>query len=504
MSQSINTVRVRFAPSPTGFLHVGGARTALINFLFAKKYQGQFVLRSEDTDEERSRDTFLYSQLEALKWLGLDGDEGVFLDENGKLGEKGDFGPYRQTKRMPIYKKLAQKLVESGKAYYCFLTDQEIREQKRAALKNKLPFRVNSPYRNKKMDLTKPAEGAVVRFKIPDEKKNYTFKDIVRGEVSFPSNMVGDFVLLRSSGLPVYNFCCAVDDSLMKITHVFRAEEHLANTLRQLLILEALDLKTPSFGHLSLILDSDKKKLSKRSKALPCLEYKERGYLPVALNNFLALLGLSFEEGRETFDLKDLISHFSEKRLNSSPAVFDEEKLKWMNAHYVRGLSHQKFWNLLDPFLKKEEIRVSENEEWREKVFLNLKSSFSTLQSACSIIKLLSENYFEIEERSLEIKKWPETLNVLKMWKTELESFLHHKSSSHQNKKSCYMTEEEFKNIRDKIGKNLNVKSKFLFMPLRTAMIGKLSGFELNLLVSLIRVDVLLRRAKAVVEKLQQ
>ena len=233
-------IRVRFAPSPTGWLHLGGVRTALINYLFAKNQKGVFILRVEDTDIERGSDTYLKQQLQDLKWLGLNWDEGPHPET---LNNQGSYGPYRQSQRLSLYQKYAQQLIQSGKAYYCFLTDKEIDQMKQSALERKEPLRVISPYRDRDLkeaeEKVREGQPAVVRFKIPETKKDYVLNDLVRGAVTFPSDMVGDFVLLRSNGLPVYNFSCAVDDYSMKISHAFRSEEHLANTLRQMMIFEA-------------------------------------------------------------------------------------------------------------------------------------------------------------------------------------------------------------------------------------------------------------------------
>ena len=237
---SSKPVRVRFAPSPTGYLHVGGARTALYNYLYAKKMGGKFILRIEDTDLERSTEEALRMQIADLKWLKLYWDEGPQSDN---LEDKGDFGPYRQSQRKEIYQRYADQLLEEGYAYYCFMTDEEIDAQREELVKAGKPPQVQSPYRDLPMEEAKKrieaGEKPVIRFRV-GEKKDYTIQDMVRGEVVFPSDMVGDFVLIRSNGMPVYNFCCAIDDALMDITHVFRAEEHLSNTLRQLMIYEAL------------------------------------------------------------------------------------------------------------------------------------------------------------------------------------------------------------------------------------------------------------------------
>ena len=336
----MKTVRVRFAPSPTGRLHVGGARTALFNYLFAQKHQGAFILRVEDTDLERSQTSYLKDQLNDLKWLGLAWDEGPYVKEDGSLGEKGSHSPYRQSRRLSLYKKYAEQLIQNGQAYYCFLTEAQIQAQKQKALQNlkpageaggqksRLPYRVQSPYRDMSLKQAQQkiaaGEKAAVRFKTP--LKNYTFKDMVRGEVSFPSDMVGDFVLVRPSHLPVYNFACAVDDHLMHISHVFRAEEHLANTLRQLMIFEACAWPPPCFGHLSIIQDAKRKKLSKREGSASCSSYKKQGYLPSALVNFLALLGWNPKTTQEIFTLSELIKSFSIEGFKLCPCCFLTKK----------------------------------------------------------------------------------------------------------------------------------------------------------------------------------
>ena len=489
-------IRVRFAPSPTGSLHVGGARTALFNYLFAKKNQGQFVLRIEDTDQERNRPAFLKEQLEALSWLGLKWDEGPSLDLKTQYGS---YGPYRQSQRTDVYQTHVQQLLDKGCAYYCFLTDQQIDEIKQKALREKKPFRVQSPYREWKLEsaLQKIQQGerAVIRFKIPEEKKEYSIEDGVRGKVVFPSDMVGDFVLMRSNGIPVYNFCCAVDDALMKISHVFRAEEHLANTLRQLMIFETLGYPPPQYFHLSLILDMDKKKLSKRSGAKSCLEYKDKGYLPEALNNFLALLGWSSEEGKEVFAFSQLVEHFSEKRLNPAGAVFDENKLQWINAQHIRSLPYQKFWEMLASKIKEKGLQFPEDFNWRQRAFLALKSSFSDLKEALEVFQPLSViQDFQPDSSAIEeIQKEPSSKKVLELWRDELQKI-----------SQPYLQLQDFKTIKDKIQKTLNVKGKALFMPLRTALIGKTQGAELNQISVLIPCSEMMVRASQTLKVLSK
>ena len=483
----MKNIRVRFAPSPTGTLHAGGARTALFNFLFAKKHGGQFILRIEDTDLDRNQEHFLKEQLKALKWLELNWDEGV--------DKEGEYGPYRQSQRLDIYNCYAQKLLDSGQAYYCFLTEDELSRLKKNAQERGTAFRVKSPYRDWSLDqaLKKQKTGAkpVIRFKMPDIVKNYVIEDLVRGKVEFPSDMVGDFVLIRSNGHPVYNFCCAIDDALMKISHIFRAEEHLPNTLRQLIIFSAFGWSPPVYGHLSLILSPDKKKLSKREGALSCLEYKEQGYLPSALNNFLALLGWNPKDHQEVFDFSELISKFSEKNLNPAGAVFDEDKLKWINARHIRSMDYEEFWKKIQPFMEENKTTLSflNTSALKEKSFHSLKTSFSTLKEAVEVFRLLDSGFFKIDSSAKELMAWPHTKSLIVLWKTELEKL-----------KKEFLLQEDFKNIQNDIKTKLNIKGAFLFKPLRLAMIGCAEGLELKVIVELIPRKVLIQRADQVVQ----
>ncbi len=488
-----SSIRVRFAPSPTGYLHVGGARTALYNYLFAKRHGGQFILRIEDTDEERSSEEFIRMQMEDLKWLGLDWDEGP---EFPSLEDRGDYGPYRQSRRLDLYKKYADQLIDAGRAYFCFLTDEEIEVQRQAALKAGRPPQVNSPYRDwpKEKALERIAKGdkAVVRFKVKDEeKRDYVLNDLVRGEVRFPSDMVGDFVLLRSGGMPVYNFCCVVDDALMKISHVFRAEDHLSNTLRQMMLYDELGFKQPQFGHISLILGADRQKLSKRHGASSCHEYKVNGYLPEALNNFIALLGWSSPEGQEIMSMDDMIRLFSPERLHSAPAVFDPQKLTWVNSMHLRALAPKELWARVEPFLKEAGLKLPQDESWRMRALEVLKTGMSTLKDAVDAFRLLSDEPLEISEEANETLSWPSTKAVIQAWRDGIQSFA-----------GDYLSEEDFLKLQDRIKDEQKVKGKHLFMPIRVAVIGKPHGTELKMLVPLLNKKILIDRADAVLKKL--
>ena len=477
-------IRVRFAPSPTGQLHLGGVRTALINYLFAKNQQGVFVVRVEDTDISRGNEVFLKQQLQDLKWLGLNWKEGLNPDT---LKSQGDYGPYRQSHRTDIYTKYAEQLVKEGKAYYCFLTDKEIEGQKEQAIQQKKPIRVVSPYRD--MDLHEAekkisiGKKAVIRFKTPEQKKTYSIQDLVRGEVNFPSDMVGDFVILRSNDLPVYNFACVIDDHLMKISHVFRSEEHLANTLRQVMLYEAFSWSQPSFAHLSIILGEDGKKLSKRQGAVSCSEYRNQGFLSDALLNFLALMGWNPKTEQEIFSIEDLIKSFSLEGLNASPAVFDKNKLGWIQAQHIKAMDNFLLWDILKSFFKNENFKFPPSENWALRAVELLKHSFSSLLEAKCVFRFLSENHFNIQDEAKEVSQWESTSSVWNEW----ESFL-------KNYKGDHITAEDFSQVCKKLQKTVNVKGKFLFMPIRTAVLGQPSGEELKLIIPLIRRTVLLDR----------
>lgn len=491
---SNSEVRVRFAPSPTGYLHVGGARTALYNYLFAKRNGGKFILRIEDTDEARSTEEFIRMQMDDLKWLGLNWDEGP---EWKTLKDVGPFGPYRQSQRLELYKKYADQLMESGRAYYCFLSDQEIEIQRQAALKSGRPPQVNSPYRNwpreKAMEKIAKGDKPVVRFKVKDEeKRDYHLPDLVRGEVKFPSDMVGDFVLLRASGMPVYNFCCVVDDALMQISHVFRAEDHLSNTLRQMMIYDELGFKQPQFGHISLILGGDRQKLSKRHGAASCHEYKVNGYLPEALNNFIALLGWSSPKAQEILTMKEMAEQFHYDRLNSAAAVFDPQKLTWVNSQHLRALPNDELWELVEPFLKDAGLTLPEDQEWRMKALEVYKTGMNTLKDAIEAFRPLSESPIELTAEAQETLTWPSTKTVVEAWRKGIEQAPNE-----------YLSEEQFNQLQDRIKDEQNVKGKHLFMPIRVAVIGKPHGTELKMLVPLLHKRTLVARAENVLSQIK-
>lgn len=491
LSPGFSEVCVRFAPSPTGYLHVGGARSALFNMMFARRHKGKFILRVEDTDQARSTDESLQMMVQDLQWLGLLWDEGPHPETQQDMGPNG---PYKQSQRQAIYKKIADELLSSQKAYYCFMTEAEVddaREKLKAV--GEQPH-VVSPYES--LDpaeaLKKKAAGekAVVRFKTRALKKDYILKDLIRGDVKFPSDMVSDFVLLRSDGMPVYNFCCVVDDHLMKISHVLRAEEHLPNTLRQLMIYESMGWPLPQFGHMSLVLDDNRQKLSKRTGAASCDQFRIDGYLPSAMNNFLALLGWSSPDGKEILTMQEMIDAFSIERLNTSGAVFDRVKLKWMNAQHLRALPNDEIWKLISKFLKDAGLNLPTDLAWQMQSVETFKSKLEVLSDAVALYSPLDDSKFEILPESAEALKWETTKSVLLAWKDSV--------SNHPTE---MISEAEFLTIQDDVKLKSGQKGKNLFFPIRIAIIGKPNGTELQTLVPLLPKKSILNRAEKALEK---
>ena len=339
-------VRVRFAPSPTGYPHVGNIRTALFNWLFARHHGGSFIVRIEDTDVTRKVKGAVKAILDGLRWLGLDWDEGP------EVG--GKYAPYIQSQRLEIYRELAERLVAQGDAYYCYCSPQRLEEMRAEQIKCKQPPGYDRYCRNLSQEerAKKEAEGItpVVRFKTPLEGQT-RFNDLIYGDVVFEHNTIDDFVLLKSDGYPTYHLANVVDDHAMEISHVIRAEEWISSTPRHLLLYRAFGFEPPQFIHHPMILGPDRAKLSKRHGAVSILEYREQGYLPEAMVNFLALLGWSLDDRTEIISRQELIDNFSLERIGKTGAIFNREKLDWMNGVYIRSLTADEFFEAVEPYL---------------------------------------------------------------------------------------------------------------------------------------------------------
>lgn len=353
-------VRVRMAPSPTGFFHVGSARTALFNTLFARHFGGTFVLRIEDTDRQRNDPAFEQIIYDALAWLGLDADEGP--------QQGGDFGPYRQSERFDLYRQYAHQLLDSGAAYFAYETGDELAAMKADQASRKLPPRYNGAHRELTSDQRKAfeAEGRkpVMRLRIVEGET--AWRDLVHGDTKWRNSEIDDFVIMKSDGSPTYNFACAIDDAAMKITHVIRGEDGLSNTPRQMLISQALGFEIPHFAHLPFLLGADRKKLSKRHGAVNLLDYADGGIFPNAMFNYLALLGWNPGEGepQEQFTREELIARFSLDGVNKSGAIFDPEKLAWMNTQYLKAMPLEEFAVFAAPQLQSVQQQMAAEPEY--------------------------------------------------------------------------------------------------------------------------------------------
>lgn len=481
-------VRVRFAPSPTGPFHIGGARSALFNWLFARKMGGKLILRIEDTDLERSSRESEENIKAALKWLGMDWDEGIDVG--------GENGPYRQTERLDIYKKYTEKLLAEGKAYYCYCTDEELEEERQALIKEgKMPR-----YMGKCRNLTPEqiaayeAEGRkpTVRFRVPADQQ-ILVRDMVRGDVVFDSNNIGDFVIVKSDGIPTYNYAVVIDDALMHITHVIRAEEHLSNTPRQCLVYDALGFEKPVFGHISLILGKDHTKMSKRHGATSVDQYRQLGYLPEGIVNFLALLGWAPNSEQEIFSIDELIKEFSMERVAKNPAVFDIDKLNWINQHYMRQLDDEAFFAAAKPhmiaagYMTGEE--TGEKLAWLKKVVATSKDHVSfAAQIPVSVEMYFNDEFgFENDEAAavLQAETVPTVIGML------LEELPKLKVLDGAAVKALFKT----------IQKTTKLKGKDVFMPIRVALTGNQHGPELAEMVPLLGIERTEKRIRASLAK---
>ena len=483
-------MRVRFAPSPTGPFHIGGARSALFNWLLARKTGGKLILRIEDTDLERSSRESEENIKSALKWLGIDWDEGIDVG--------GEYGPYRQTERLPIYAEYTDRLLASGKAYRCYCTDQEL-----DAERQKLMAEGQTPrYLGKCRQLTAADEAALlaegrkptVRFRVP-ENQDITFQDAVRGTVSFDSNGIGDYVIVKSDGIPVYNYAVVLDDALMKITHVVRAEEHLSNTPRQILLYQALGLPLPIFGHVSLILGKDRSKMSKRHGATSVEQYKALGYLPEALVNFLALLGWSPVGEQEIFSSAELIELFSLDHVAKNPAVFDIDKLNWINSQYLKRLDLGTLTDMALPHLREagliEAELTAERKAWVTQVVGAVREYISFAAQIPEHAAVFFQDEITMEnDETADVLRDPDVPQVM-------EAFLNKLAAMDP------VDGEQVQAALKAVGKELKLGGKKVFMPVRVALTGKMHGPELIALIPLLgvaRTTARIRRSLALVQ----
>ena len=465
MTASEKPVRVRFAPSPTGELHIGGARTAIYNWAFARANNGTFILRIEDTDPTRSTEENKQIILRAMKWLGLDWDEGP------EVG--GDFGPYLQTERFDTYQKALELLKERGMVYPCFCTKEELDAKREAAEKNEGGY---SGYDRTCRSLTPEeaqaridaGEPHVWRLKVPLDHGPIEFEDAVYGPMSFPADVMDDMIIVRSDGTPTYNFAVVCDDANMGITHVIRGDDHLSNTPRQILIYEALGYDVPVFAHLSMILGSDGRKLSKRRNATSVEQYKEMGYLPDTLINFLALLGWSLDGETTIIDRDTLTKNFSLDRVTRKDAILDEEKLDWMNGVYIQNMGAPAWVDEVAPFFIEAGLATAEeieqNHAWFEKLYPLVAERSKHLNDAVEKLAFIFDGpKVTLDEKSVNKNLFKEGARADEVLR-EARAILADESIPWE----CDPLQDAVRELTEK----LDLKAKFIFQPIRVAVTG--------------------------------
>jgi glutamyl-tRNA synthetase len=488
-----DSVRVRFAPSPTGYLHVGGLRTALYNFLFAKKYNGTFVLRVEDTDRNRFVEGAVENLIKALKWAGLEYDEGPDVG--------GNFGPYMQSQRLDIYKKYADELIEKEKAYYCFCTPERLKVLREEQEKQKLP---QAKYDKHCLHLTKAeieknlSAGLqkVIRLNV---EPNHTiiFDDVIRERVEFESNNIDDQVLIKGDGYPTYHLANVIDDHLMKITHVIRGEEWLSSTPKHVLLYDAFGWERPIFAHLPLLLNPDRSKLSKRQGDVAVEDYRDKGYLKEALVNFVALLGWNAGDDKEFYYLDELISNFSLERVNKSGAVFDLQKLNWLNAEHLRKKSNTELLSMLKVEIQKSNLLDGKPELIKKLTDDYLILIIEAMKERVSFVREFIDNCFYFYEAPVQY----EQKSIEKNWKPETPDHLRklaQKFSMLENP-----SKEDFEHAFTNVSEELNVGKGKIIHPLRLAVSGQSTGPGMFDLLFILGKEEVIKRIETAVEKIK-
>ncbi|HOP86522.1 MAG TPA: glutamate--tRNA ligase [Syntrophorhabdaceae bacterium] len=462
-------VKTRFAPSPTGYLHIGGARTALFNYLFSKHHNGVFVLRIEDTDMERSKDEYTRDILEGLKWLGIIWDE----------------GPFFQRERMEIYREHAYRLIEKGLAYRCYCTPEELEEKRNQAIKEGK----KATYDRTCRELKEPVAGKpyAIRFKTPITGQ-ITFNDLIRGKITFNCEELDDLIILRSDGTPTYNFTVVVDDALMGITHIIRGDDHINNTPRQILIYEALGYKAPNFAHVPLIHGKDRTRLSKRHGATSLLEYKNEGFLPEALMNYLARLGWAYGD-QEIFSKEELIEKFDLDHVGKSPAIFDMDKLKWLNSHYIKTSDDNRIAVILEEFLTKLNIKIDKKEKLIP-IVKSLKDRAKTIKEMAQMAEFFFNDEIHYEEKAKEKFLTPDTRKILESF---LEGFTHIKADDEQAQKA----------LIEGIVKTTGKKPVDVIQPIRVSLCGRTASPGIFEVINILGKESVENRLKRAIDSIK-
>ncbi len=480
-------IRVRYAPSPTGYLHIGNARTALFNYLYTKNLNGKMIIRIEDTDTERNIEGGEKSQLDNLKWLGVEWDESIDLG--------GEFAPYNQLARheAKMYEPFIDQLLENGSAYKCYCTSEELdAEAERQKANGEIP-KYNGKCRNLSSEqiAAYEAEGRdyTIRFKVPEDKE-YRWNDIVKGDVVFNTKDVsGDFNIVKRNGIPTYNFVVVLDDYLMKISHVLRGEDHISNTPKQLMIYEALELPVPTFGHMTLIVNEAGKKLSKRDTSIIQFieDYRKLGYLPEAMFNFIALLGWSPASEEEIYSKTELIEIFDANRLSKSAAKFDVNKLTWINNQYIKKMDEAEYLEFVKPYIAKIETANMYSTEELTKIALLYKDQISYGQEIMEVSDLFFEKDRLLNESEIEFVKQEGIKETLTYFKEEFIKLENRDVDS-------------IKDLIKQTGKATNAKGKMLFMPIRIATTLQMHGPELPVSLGILKKEQIIKNIEMTID----
>ena len=466
----MSEVRVRIAPSPSGNLHVGTARTALFNYLFAKKNNGKFVLRIEDTDAERTSQEYVDNIFDSLKALGLNWDEGPDVG--------GDYGPYTQSERFDIYPKYIQELLDKGFAYECFCTPEELEAEKEEATAAKKAYVYSKKCENlteeEKAKLRAEGRKPAIRFNIAKAQKAFhdssilKFDDLVKGELQMDTNLIGDFVIMKSNGAPTYNYAVVIDDALMKITHVIRGEDHISNTYKQILIFEALGFEVPRFGHLGMILAPDRSKLSTRHGATAVSDFVEQGYLTEALVNFVALLGWAPSDGEEVKPVDAIAADFRIGEISSSNSIFEYDKLRWMNSHYIKMLPMDTLKEMLKPYLTQYDLTELSDEQFTKMVEIT-REPLTLLSDITEAVP-----YFFGQDVAIDPEVQAEVLDLEESQKV-LNDFVEKAQTWDWTEENLHNKLEEFRGI----WKEQGIKPKATMWAIRAAISGRTRGADM-------------------------
>ena len=484
------TVRVRFAPSPTGFLHVGGLRTALYNYLFARRNNGQFILRIEDTDQSRQVEGAVENLIHSLRWAGIEFDEGPELPS----GSRGDYGPYQQSDRVDLYHEYTQQLIENDYAYHCFCSEERLEKVRQQQMErehrskyDKHCRRLSKEERKSRLDAGMPN---VIRMKIPEDARDeITFTDKIRGEVTIPLDNLDDQVIIKSDGFPTYHLANVVDDHLMEISHVIRGEEWLPSTPKHILLYQYFGWDIPVFAHLPLLLNEDRSKLSKRQGDVAVEDYKEKGYLSEALVNFIALLGWNPGDDEEIYSMNQLIANFDLERINKSGAVFNVEKLQWMNGVYIRNTETERLVDLSLPFLKRAGFDTADHDKM-SKIMEAVRDNLHYLAEIPDVTAVF-------QPKPLDLKESPDQ-EVRDMVRSESSQKVF-RSLSEKIAQSRSITADQLRDWMKAVQSETGVKGKDLWMPVRVALTGEMHGPELPLVIEILGRDACLSRLQALV-----